>query len=197
PGTKGAQPRFLHLDVGYPDLSPFRRPARGGGVRAGRPAARGNRRPVSGAGTAPRQAQRTGLGGRDEPHTGRAAIDGSRRARAPTGRQPVGPHSGDDPCPLALTPCRTYGLMPAGFVSSEFSGETVSRAAARDVSPQSRADFRTRQGRTVARRTRVREAPRVARRVDPRDGEVRPDERRQARAPGRAAACVAALRLFG
>ena len=78
--------------------------------------------------------------------------------------------------------------MPAGFVDSEPSGETAPRESLRDVRSGSRADLRARPRGAGARRARVRPSSRVARRADSADGQVRPDERRQARAARRAAA---------
>ena len=153
-------------------------PARRRAVRPARSAAGRNRRAVSRARAASRQAQRAGLGRRRR----------SRRwppsRRRPPRRWPIrSPRTSlrlrdrlreRSNCfarqndRVALTPRRTYGLIPAGFVNGEPAGETAPRESAHRVGPGSRADFRARSRRTGARRARVRAPSRVTRRADSR-----------------------------
>ena len=57
----GARPRLLHLARRHRDVPEGRRAARDGAAGAARSAARRDRQPVSGAGAAPRQAERAGV----------------------------------------------------------------------------------------------------------------------------------------
>ena len=149
--------------------------------RAARPAAGRDRRAVSGAGAAPRQAQRAGL--RRATAAAVAANAGWPATHWPRSCAPT--TTGCSPTPpanrtgtstkrrrAALTPARRYGRI-VRFES--LRAEDDSRSAA-DVRAGAR---RPRRG-----RARVSASGRVEGRRHPEDWRLHPEERRQARPPG-------------
>ena len=200
------RPRLLHLARRHHHVSESRSASGGHRGRAARPPAGRNRQPVSGAGAAPRQAERAGARGRlarRAPWTGRA--DSPRRRRISTRcfgrlkpdaraqRPGLGRSSVESPLrlparktdPLGWTESRQphpARITRAGRVDT--AGKGVVRIGSQLIRrgkyfAAPLTDLRTDSRRPGEGGSRVRPSGRIAGRSDPEDRQIHPDERRQ------------------
>ena len=194
-GAAGARPRVLHFALRHRDVPEGR-------SRCGR-----SRRssPTTGCSSRPTRRFwrpcRIAASATSRPGSSRHAARRSRRCAASHGDGARGSSVVQNFLALvrgafaALTPCRNLWSDARRFQVVSPQARPLPVNSATTSVPDLAQILRTGSRGIEAGRARVRAPPRVTRRADPPDGQVRPDERRQARPAGRAAHGRPPLRL--